>query len=437
MLSMVEDPSEFLTVGGAAEYLGVSPQTLRRWDAAGKLKAVRRPGSEYRYYRRADLEPFRLQYRRAEMQSSTVGGPMPRAANNPAHMLAGMTLAGGWKVIRPVERHPLATGAHFSQGYIVEKDDGTEGFLKALDYSLALGAPNRAETLKNLTSAYLFERDLCAKCRSHRLTRVVAAIDDGEVLVDPDHILGEVDYLIFEKADGDVRTVMASWESFDTAWVLRALHHVSIGLRQLHGQTVAHQDVKPSNVVVFHGNSSKITDLGRAAEKGNPQPYDDYDIAGDPSYAPPELLYRYIDPDWNTRRLGCDLYLLGSLATFFFAEMSMTGLILANLPPKLHWDTWPGTYAEVLPYLESGFAKSLRSLSGDIPELVRPELTSAVRSLCSPDYKERGHPSERILPVADEPSALADAKGNQYSLQRFVSLFDLLASRAEWYMTKG
>lgn len=53
-------------MGEAAAYLGVSPQTLRRWDDEGKLVAVRRPGSNYRYYKRADLEPFRLEYRRAE-----------------------------------------------------------------------------------------------------------------------------------------------------------------------------------------------------------------------------------------------------------------------------------------------------------------------------------------------------------------------------------
>ena len=56
---------EFLQVSEAATYLGVSPQTLRRWDREGKLAAVRRPGSQYRFYRRADLEPLRLEYRRA------------------------------------------------------------------------------------------------------------------------------------------------------------------------------------------------------------------------------------------------------------------------------------------------------------------------------------------------------------------------------------
>lgn len=61
----VPESAEFLQVGEAANYLGVSTQTLRRWDREGKLAAVRRPGSNYRYYRRADLEPFRLEYTRA------------------------------------------------------------------------------------------------------------------------------------------------------------------------------------------------------------------------------------------------------------------------------------------------------------------------------------------------------------------------------------
>ncbi|MBX3193858.1 MAG: DEAD/DEAH box helicase family protein [Microbacteriaceae bacterium] len=56
---------DFLLVSEAADYLGVSTQTLRRWDRDGRLVAVRRPENGYRYYRRSDLEPFRLEYRRA------------------------------------------------------------------------------------------------------------------------------------------------------------------------------------------------------------------------------------------------------------------------------------------------------------------------------------------------------------------------------------
>ena len=52
---------DFLTVTDAAAYVGTSAQTLRRWDREGRLRAVRHPGNGYRYYRRADLEPFRIE----------------------------------------------------------------------------------------------------------------------------------------------------------------------------------------------------------------------------------------------------------------------------------------------------------------------------------------------------------------------------------------
>lgn len=71
MLTMSES-SDYMLVSEAAEYVGVSAQTLRRWDRERQLKSVRRPGNNYRYYLQADLEPFRLEYRRA--QDLVVGG---------------------------------------------------------------------------------------------------------------------------------------------------------------------------------------------------------------------------------------------------------------------------------------------------------------------------------------------------------------------------
>ena len=49
---------KLLTIGQAAEYLGVSLNTLRRWDESGKLVAIRKEGGTHRYYREKDLEVF-------------------------------------------------------------------------------------------------------------------------------------------------------------------------------------------------------------------------------------------------------------------------------------------------------------------------------------------------------------------------------------------
>ncbi len=39
--------SEYVTVGKAAEYLGVHPDSLRRWDQAGKPEPRRRPSTNF------------------------------------------------------------------------------------------------------------------------------------------------------------------------------------------------------------------------------------------------------------------------------------------------------------------------------------------------------------------------------------------------------
>jgi excisionase family DNA binding protein len=50
---------EVLTIKAAAEVLGVSEQTLRRWDKAGKLRAKRHPMNGYRLYLRRQVLELR------------------------------------------------------------------------------------------------------------------------------------------------------------------------------------------------------------------------------------------------------------------------------------------------------------------------------------------------------------------------------------------
>lgn len=52
----VEKLWNFLRISEAAEYLGVSPNTLRNWVNAGKIAAVRHPVNDYRLFKRADLD---------------------------------------------------------------------------------------------------------------------------------------------------------------------------------------------------------------------------------------------------------------------------------------------------------------------------------------------------------------------------------------------
>jgi len=49
---------KLLTIREAAALLGVSIDTLRRWDKSGKLTAIRKGGGTHRYYTQRDLELF-------------------------------------------------------------------------------------------------------------------------------------------------------------------------------------------------------------------------------------------------------------------------------------------------------------------------------------------------------------------------------------------
>ncbi|MCX7928827.1 MAG: helix-turn-helix domain-containing protein [Patescibacteria group bacterium] len=55
---------QFLSIGEAASYLGVSIDTLRRWTKAGKISDARSPGG-HRYFRKTDLDNlFNTKYER-------------------------------------------------------------------------------------------------------------------------------------------------------------------------------------------------------------------------------------------------------------------------------------------------------------------------------------------------------------------------------------
>src|SRR6185437_6181885 len=250
----------------------------------------------------------------------------------PAELLAGLSLDGGWKVTERITAGPDATGGVFSVSYIVESAHSGRAFLKALDFSKAFSSPDPARALQAMTEAYNFERDILQKCADRRMDRVVRAIGDGNVRTTATSGGGVVQYLIFELADRDVRLQLSLSSKVDLAWKLRSLHHIATGLMQLHSAGIAHQDLKPSNVLVFEGKTSKVSDLGRAAYQGRTGPCDDLSFAGDPSYAPPELIYGHVDSDWRKRRLGCDLYLLGSMVAFFFTGAGSTGLLMCELP---------------------------------------------------------------------------------------------------------
>src|SRR3989338_7323625 len=68
---------KLFTIGQAAEYLGVSLNTLRRWDENGKLVAIRKDGGTHRYYRQQDLDLFASNLIKLAHDWTTDGSELP------------------------------------------------------------------------------------------------------------------------------------------------------------------------------------------------------------------------------------------------------------------------------------------------------------------------------------------------------------------------
>ena len=348
--------------------------------------------------------------------------PIPANILCAAELLEGTQLINGWTVLSKVPNLPNSTGGNFSVPYFVERQEGTKvqrAFLKALNFRRLAAAPDFARAVQEHIAAFNFERDTLNICKDKRLRRVATLLDAGEHRF-PNNPL-PVCYIIFELAHGDARRQLASLVTFDLAWTLRTLHQVCVAMNQLHTHGIAHQDLKPSNVLFFEAFGAKVGDLGSADNFAEPaqSPRGSLGIAGDPSYAPPELFYNEVSLDWKVRRLGCDLYLLGSIVVFFFTGgASMTGLLQSKVPPSHSPVAWQHDYRSVLPYIRDAFEQALDDIKPSIPPSVQGPVTNIIRCLCEPDPRRRGHPSENPT--------------SQFGLERIISAFDLLASKVEY-----
>ena len=260
---------------------------------------------------------------------------------SPANRLLELeeALEGGWipieklSDVQELEGRDGRSGGHFSAGYVVRNEQGKTAFMKAMDYEAALRSTTPSEMIIRQAEAYRFEKESAERCTGLNMNYVVRYIGAGTVRLADNE---PVEYIIFEQAEGDIREAIAPERAFSQIWAFRTLHHAASGLYELHRQRMAHQDVKPSNLLVTleernraRGEQQvwrhhewaltqqvKLSDFGSLSIEGKECPSDEKRWAGDALYSPLELLYGNPTDSWQTRRIGCDLYMLGTLAFF-------------------------------------------------------------------------------------------------------------------------
>jgi serine/threonine protein kinase len=330
--------------------------------------------------------------------------------------LVGKTTRDGWLVEEPVAFAADHTGGYFSSCFFVSKE-GRRAFLKALDIEKF-----DVSQLLEVLAGFEYETSLVNLCSTKGLNRIVKVEESGRLERDGNlpPVLRFVPFLVFELADGDIRSTVDVSKSVSDEWRFFVLRQTTLALLQLHGQSIAHQDLKPSNVLRFGEHQLKLGDLGRSSLRGMPAPHDHFSRPGALSYAPFEQRYDHSPIDWIERRLSTDVFHLGCLTVFTFTNVCFPDYVMTLLHDTYRPKNWGASYPEVMPHVQAAAIQGLMDVSVDFPDQFRSELIAIVLDLCHPDPTMRGRTGTR-----------KKASGGLLWLQRYASQFDVLEKKSK------
>ena len=334
----------------------------------------------------------------------------------PKNALQGLTTDSGWYIEQRIDR-PLGSGGNFCTRYVAHKD-GKVGFLKAMDLS---GAMNDIREAQKLINQYVFEQDILEFCRGQRMTRVVTPLDAGVITLNNFQPgFNTVHYVVFEKAEGDLRSEYLQNHIKNWLPAFKALHHAVTGVNQLHKGAIAHQDIKPSNVLTFEDTSFKVSDLGRVVDSAGASPFSLTHFPGDLGYRPVEMEFGLQDLSF-TGRLSCDMFMLGSLVFHLIEDVQLNIVIMDEIyrmyPRALQMD-----YANALPFVISSFTAVMSNFKEDCTSKFGSEIADVLHSLvfemCNPILQKRGRPNMKNDVV-------------RLQLDRYISKLDWIVTKAK------
>lgn len=342
--------------------------------------------------------------------------------STPAESLVGYKLMEGqWLVKKRIRYDDGISGGTTSACYLAEAEDGSFAFVKAFDFKTEelLGDTDH---LEKMLREFNYEKRVHFFCNTKGINRVTKIYGADKVIV-RDEV---VHFIVCEWIDKSLRENQPPGDQEVPLYKrFLALRDIASALSQLHTVGIAHQDVKPSNAMCAPSELLKLTDLGSSScQDIEAPPHDSDALVGQANYAPYELLYDYPHSTWIKRRCGCDLFLLGNLCFTSLVGGSLSLLVCHSLRPEHRPLAFTGQYSEVLPQImdEQNFL-----IDAIIPERVPKEIANDVikiiKSLCHPDPEKRGH-------------EINIQRKNQYSLERYISAFDLLAIKAR-HLTKN
>lgn len=344
---------------------------------------------------------------------------------SPAQSLTGKRIEK-WNVTEKCRPKPSSTGGCNSVQYRVCDDDGNKAFLKAADL-FAEDDDDNLENLERSLRIHRYEAELLKLCEGRSMDGIVRSLTAGVFVERVGGLPARVPYIIFEEAEDDVRSHKNA-QTYDIAWRLRIFHGVCVAMQQLHTARIAHQDLKPSNVLVFDQTKAKVGDLGHATMEDNPSLYQIDPHVGDQNYWPIELIYEDGTPtNWLQRRLGADFFMMGCVLTFLVTNSSLLTLIFERLDKKFWPRKWGGSYQEVVPHLTSALELVLGEIKAGLPPQIGPEMIDFIYHFSNPDPSKRGRVRTGLMSVEEAQADALSMIARQYSLEYTISRMNALA----------
>lgn len=331
-----------------------------------------------------------------------------------------------WRFENKIEKQKSQTGGHFSVGYnarLIGSD--RPYFIKVLDMQsiTTRGTTGAAQALDAATKEHSFETEILKICKERKLSRVLHATDAGLSMVTSGDLNTAFLYIAFERANlGAMANVLPEIRKDGIQYFPSVCHNLLVGLQQLHGVNIHHNDIKPSNILFFDMTLQKIGDLGRSTHPTLVPPFGDDNIhAGDMSYMPPETMFsdsiRDRPRDISEHRLLTDIYMAGSTLFYAITDTPYNSLLISraisNTTNILDLD-----YDEAMPHLINAHFSIFKDLQLKIYETyprkvgdLLKDIIIVISTISHPDFKVRRTTYEKS------------------GLQRIISKFDLMKNK--------
>lgn len=157
--------------------------------------------------------------------------------------------------------------------------------------------------------------------------------------------------------------------------LIRFYMQVAMGLQYMHDKNLVHTDIKPNNIVIHHGKTAKIVDLGIARECGMPTGR----VQGTVQYiAPEQMLRQKLDQRTDIYNLGAAFYYV------FRGEYLPAPLLPAALNGGGSYKARRGPIG-------------VRDVAPDVPE----DIDELIRRSCLPEPEQRPQTMHEVIEVLE------------------------------------